>query len=213
MAYIFMDESGDLGFDFTKKRTSKYFVVTMLFSASKRPIEKVVKKTFLSLTPKVIQKHSGCLHATKEKPKTRIKLLQLLSNLDISVITIYLNKQKVYTRLQDEQHVLYNYVTNILLDRVYTKKLIPLDDPIYLIASQRETNKFLNLNFQTYLKKQVQHKHKLDIQIQITPAHSEKCLQAVDFVCWSMFRKIQYRDDSYAKYIQKIIVEESSLFG
>ena len=26
MAYIFMDESGDLGFNFKKKKTSKYFV-------------------------------------------------------------------------------------------------------------------------------------------------------------------------------------------
>jgi len=29
ISYIFLDESGDLGFDFTKKRTSKFFVVTM----------------------------------------------------------------------------------------------------------------------------------------------------------------------------------------
>ena len=28
VAYIFLDESGDLGFDFEKKRTTKYFVVT-----------------------------------------------------------------------------------------------------------------------------------------------------------------------------------------
>jgi L-asparaginase/Glu-tRNA(Gln) amidotransferase subunit D len=28
MAFIFMDESGDLGFDFNKKKTSKVFIIT-----------------------------------------------------------------------------------------------------------------------------------------------------------------------------------------
>ena len=40
MAYIFLDESGDLGFDFSKKRTSRYFIITCLFVSHKRPIEK-----------------------------------------------------------------------------------------------------------------------------------------------------------------------------
>lgn len=42
MAYIFLDESGDLGFDFIKKKTSKFFIVTCLFTESKTPIEKIV---------------------------------------------------------------------------------------------------------------------------------------------------------------------------
>jgi hypothetical protein len=28
MSYIFIDESGDLGFDFTKPKTSRYFLIT-----------------------------------------------------------------------------------------------------------------------------------------------------------------------------------------
>jgi hypothetical protein len=38
MAYIFLDESGDLGFNFKKKKTSKIFVVTCLFTENKKPI-------------------------------------------------------------------------------------------------------------------------------------------------------------------------------
>jgi hypothetical protein len=198
-----MDESGDLGFDFDKKATSKYFVVTLLFAPIKRPIEKVVKKTFNSLPSKVKQRHIGCLHAVKEKPKTRIKLLSLLSRQEISIITIYLNKKKVYTKLHDEKHVLYNYVTNILLDRLYSKKLIPINQPIKLIASQRETNKFLNQNFKHYLENQIKNHHRLTIEIAIKPSHADKCLQATDFACWAIYRKIEKRDESYANIIQK----------
>jgi len=31
MAYIFLDESGDLGFDLSKGKTSKYFVIIFLY--------------------------------------------------------------------------------------------------------------------------------------------------------------------------------------
>jgi len=52
MSYIFLDESGDLGFNFQKKKTSKFFIVTCLFTENKRPIEKVVRKTHLELRKK-----------------------------------------------------------------------------------------------------------------------------------------------------------------
>ncbi len=41
MAYVFLDESGDLGFNFKKKKTSKIFVVTCLFAENKKLIEKI----------------------------------------------------------------------------------------------------------------------------------------------------------------------------
>jgi hypothetical protein len=66
-------------------------------------------------------------------------------------MTIYLNKRKVYTKLQDEKQVLYNYVTNILLDRIYSKRLVAGKNKTTIVASRRETNRYLNENFKTYL--------------------------------------------------------------
>jgi hypothetical protein len=212
MAYIFLDESGDLGFSFSKKKTSQYFIVTFLFVKEKGPIEKIVKKIFEGFTKKEIKFHHGVLHCFRETPKTRIKLLEALTEKDISIISIYLNKRKVYTRLQDEKHVLYNYITNILLDRVYTKKLIPLKMPIKLIASKRETNKFLNENFKMYLEGQLENTHKIKINVEIKSPHEEKCLQVIDFICWSIFRWREHGDESYRNIIKKKIVEESPLF-
>lgn len=212
MAYIYLDESGDLGFDFTKARTTKYFIVTFLFAVEKKPIDNSVKKIFRGFPPKQIKVHPGVLHAVKESPKTRQKLLNELARLDISILSIYLNKAKVYTKLQDEKQVLYNFVTNILLDRIMTKKLIPTKDPITLVASRRETNKFLNDNFKNYLETQVKTNHKLKIQIEIKTPSQEKGLQAVDFASWAIFRKREYDDESYFNIIKGKIVEESPLF-
>jgi len=212
MAYIFLDESGNLGFDFTKKKTSNNFVITLMFVKRKENIEKAVKKIFKAFTKKEREFHRGVLHAYKETPKTRTKLLRMLNEKDISVITICLNKKKVHTRLQETKHALYNYVTDILLDRIYTKKLIPIDQPIALIASRRETNKFLNDNFKSYLKRQMQENHKLDIKIEISTPQDEKCLQAVDMISWTIFRFKEHGDSTYYKFIKQKITEDNPLF-
>jgi len=214
MAYIFLDESGDLGFDFTKKKTSKFFVITFLFAKDKRVVERMVKKVFKGFSKLEVKNHHGVLHAYKEAPRTRQKLLNMVrKNNTSNVIVIYLNKRKVYSKLQDEKQILYNYVTNILLDRVCTKKLIPIDEKISLVASRRETNKFLNQNFTAYLKTKVRNNHKLDIDIEIKSPTQEKSLQVVDMLSWSVFRKYEHGDESYYNIIKPDIIEENSLFG
>ncbi len=208
-----MDESGDLGFDFNKRHTSQFFVITFLFVPhNKRRIEKIIKKIHQGLNKKYKRK-SGVLHAVKEKPITRKRLLRFIAKENCQIMTIYLNKKKVFTRLQEEKQILYNYVTNILLDRIYSKKMISSNLPIHLIASKRETNKFLNLNFKSYLIKQVNYRHKSPISIQIATPFQEKALQAVDFISWSIFRKYERKDATYYNIIKSKIIEENSLFG
>lgn len=212
MAYIFLDESGDLGFDFSKKKTSKFFVVTFLFIKNKHPIERLIKNIFKRFTPLERKFHQGCLHCFKETPKVRASVLNIINEKDVSIVAIYLNKNKVYTKLQNEKHVLYNYVSNILLDRVFTQKLIPTDETINLIASKRETNKFLNENFKNYLETQVANNHKLKIKIEIMRPCDEKCLQVVDFASWAIFRKLEYADESYHNQIKSKITNLSPIF-
>jgi len=211
MSYIFLDESGDLGFDFTKKGTTNYFLITFLFCENKRPIEKCVKNAYATLRKKH-KKRGKILHAYTENPVTRQRLLRCISNKECSILTVYLNKNKVYTKLQEEKSVLYNYVTNILLDRIFTKKLIPIDDKVVLTASKRETSIFLNENFKSYLKDKALNIHQVDLRVEVKTPFEDKVLQAVDFVSWSIFRKYEYRDEAYYEIIRKKIAEENPLF-
>jgi hypothetical protein len=214
MAHIYMDESGCLGFDFTKRGTSRHFVITFLFSTQKRRLDKIVKKTFQSMPARVRRAHNGVLHCNNEKPALRMKVLQLLAAEETaSIMAIRLNKEKVYASLQNEKTVLYNYVTNILLDRIFTRKLVPLDEPLHLIASRRETNKFLNHNFQAYLEQQTTKNHKLALDVSILPPHAEKGLQVVDFASWAIFRSYERGDSSYYDVIRNKVAEDKSLFG
>ncbi len=209
--YIFLDESGDLGFS-PSKRSSKYFVISILFIKDKRPLEKIAKKVHGMLRKKVKRLSGGVLHCYKEKPATRKRLLQYIAKQDCKIMTIWLDKSKVYTKLKNEKHLLYNYVVNILLDRIMTRKYLNLKNPIVLVASKRETSKFLNANFKEYLELQIKRNHKAQLSVEIKTPSEEKSLQVVDFVAWSMFRKYESGESSYSEIIQKKIVEERGLF-
>lgn len=213
MAYIFMDESGCLGFDFEKKKTSKNFIITFLLTKNKNILDKIVSKTFQAIPPKKRKTHAGTLHCNKEDNKTRTKLFTLLQGKDIAVMIISLNKQRVYSRLQDEKTILYNYVTNILLDRIARKNLLPISEKINLIASRRETNRFLNDNFKYYLETQNTATRQILLDVTIKTPSSEKGLQVVDFISWAIFRKYEHKEDYFYNMIKDFIKEENSLFG
>lgn len=209
MPYVLIDESGDLGFNFKKKGTSRFFVVTMLFASDLKVVHRIVKKVHRDLWH-IDKKLKGVLHAANERPLTRKKLLKKLSASDCKVMAIILNKQKVFTKLQNEKPVLYNYVANILLDRLM-KKQVKGGRAITIIASKRETNKFLNQNFRSYLKQQVNRRHKISIEVLIKTPYEEKTLQVVDFASWAVFRKHEHGDSLYSNLIAGI-TEESTLF-
>ncbi len=209
MTYILLDESGDLGFS---KKSSKYFLVTVLTITEKKHLEKLVKKVHSQLRKHVKRIGGGNLHAHKEKPETRKKLLTLLSAQSCSAMLIVLNKSHVYSQLRKKKHLLYNYVTNMLLDRIISKKLLVINNPIQLIAAKRETNLYLNANFKQYLESQIRSNHHVDITIKIATPSEEKSLQAVDFVSWACYRKYEYGDEEYYNLTSNIIVEENSLY-
>jgi len=212
MPSIFLDESGDLGFDLTKKGSSRFFIVTVMFvSGSTRPIEKVVSKTHAYLQA-AKGDHPGVLHAVHESPAVRKYLLKLLRGKGCKLMAIILNKSKVFTKLHEEKPVLYNFVTNILLDRIFSRHIVSIDGKINLIASKRETNKFLNENFKSYLEEQISQRHRRELQVSIQTPAQHKALQAVDFASWAIFRKHEKGDAEYYKLIEDLIVEESLLF-
>jgi hypothetical protein len=220
MSYIFLDESGDLGFKLQnnsahalndKGFSSNYFLITLVFTSNVRKIEKVVGRVHAGLKKSHKAKRPA-LHAYQESPTTVVRMLTLLAKTDIKVMTIYLNKHKVYTKLKEEKNVLYNYVTNILLDRIYSKGILPRTDGIALIASQKDTSKFLINNFKQYLADSVERNHKLKINVEVRSPYREKSLQAVDFVSWAIFRKYEFGDEYFYDMIKGNIFEENGLF-
>ena len=201
MVFIFMDESGDLGFDFTKQKTSAYFIITFLLLIHKRPAEKIIKHFFRKLSLKKRKSKKGCLHSHKENHQTRIDILSELLNKELKIISIILDKKISHKNSYRKKHSLYNIVTVELLNKAYDKKLIDRERKVNLIASRRETNKYLNEGFKILVEN-------LNITVEIKTPSEEKCLQLVDFVSWAIFRQHEFGDNRYYDLIKNIIEEE-----
>ncbi|TSC84443.1 MAG: hypothetical protein G01um101417_249 [Parcubacteria group bacterium Gr01-1014_17] len=209
MAYIFLDESGDLGF---KKKSSKWFIFTIAMTQDARALERVVKRVWRTLKKKY--KRLGELHASHEKDITRKRVLQQLGGVpDLKVLCVILNKQKVYVDLQNQKNYLYNYTANVLLDRLHNKEILVPKEPLHVFIDAKDTKKHLKENFVRYLSDSIKKRRDGTFTVELHSSHENKSLQAVDFISWAIFRKYERGDYGYYEIIKHKIVEEKLLFS
>lgn len=208
MAYIYMDESGDLGFDITKWRTSKFFVITFLITKDEKTPNIIMKKSFNWMKHKKIKIKWWVFHAFSHLESTIQKVLNIAIEYDISIMTLVLDKRKVYSHTNSEKHVFYNIIVNKLLDAVINKNLVSdKDEIIHFIASRRETSKTLNEQFVNYLKNK--HKDQPNIIFEIKTPHQSKGLQLVDTISFSIYKKYENNNsDFYVIFEKKIKIED-----
>lgn len=208
MAHIFLDESGDLGFS---KRSSKWFLFTLVVINDPLLLERVIKKARKSLKKK--HKHIFSeLHAYHCDDITRTRVLRALAELDIAVVTTLLNKEKVYVDLQNQKNYLYNYTANIILDRLMNSKLIDGEHHVSLVVDRKDTKKNLRNNFIAYITEGVSKKREGSFAMSLAASHDEKGLQAVDFISWAIFRKYEKGDFEFYEIIKNKIIDERLLF-
>ncbi len=127
--FIFLDEAGDLGFDFSKGGTSKTFTITLLICHYKNTliaIGKAVKRTLKNKINKkkkkkrLVQELKG--NATSHEVKRYF--IKQMPNDGWEVFTIVLNKARVNPCLQTTKgkSKLYNFLTKELLSTLNKKK-------------------------------------------------------------------------------------------
>lgn len=207
--YIFLDESGDLGFS---EKSSKWFLFTLVVIDDPRKLERVIKKVRRSLKKKHKHEFSE-LHAYHADDITRKRLLKSLSELDISIITTILNKSKVHIDLRNQKNYLYNYTANIILDRMINKQLIDGGQHISLIVDRKDTKRHLRENFISYITEAMNSRRSGKFKMTLAASHDEKGLQAVDFISWAIFRKYEKGDFDFYEIIKDKIIEEKLLFS
>ncbi|OHB20715.1 MAG: hypothetical protein A2666_01640 [Parcubacteria group bacterium RIFCSPHIGHO2_01_FULL_47_10b] len=208
MAYIFLDESGDLGF---KESSSTWFLFTIAMTSDARALERVIKKVWRPLKKKY--KKLGELHASHEKDITRKRVLKQLSEVsDLKVLCVILNKKKVYVDLQNQKNYLYNYTANILLDRLHTKGMLHPKESVHLFVDRKDTKKRLRDNFISYLTSSMEKRRDGAFVLKLHSSYENKSLQAVDFISWALFRKYEHGDQEFYNIIKSKITDERLLF-
>jgi hypothetical protein len=190
--YLYVDESGDLGFDFFAKSPSKYFTVCLLLvrgSEDNRAILSAVKKTVRRKLP---PRDTAELKGARTSFEVKQYFYRLVQKIPFEIFALTLNKRRVYESLHGKKDRLYNFIARQVLDRV------PLMDATTRIdlTMDRCKNTSEMSDFNEYIVRQVQ--GRIDPRIPLTIAHrtshEHRGLQAVDLFSWGVFRSYERRD-------------------
>ncbi len=209
---IYLDESGDLGFNFKNKKTSRYIVIGLLVflnGAANTAMINAVKKTLKNKLPKNTLELKG-------------------SNLAFPIKKYFLkeiNKQKdwrLYAAIADKKSWVEHHVSNhhrepekkALYDEI-TKRLLSQLDFLEMtervdIVVDRSKNKdeisLFDKAIMVEIKKRVPKKTPLTITHR--SSHGAAGLQAVDIFCYGIWRKYEFSDFAwYKEFSDRIAVE------
>lgn len=192
MWYLYLDESGDLGFDFINKKPSKFFVITILAIQghdNNRKLFNGVKKTIRrKLNPKGKRKRIVYeLKGTNTTTEIKNYFYDQIQNIDFRLYSIVLNKRRVYDYLTKDKPRVYNYVARLLLDK------IPIGDATTHInfTIDRSKSKPEIVDFNNYIQTHLKAKIRPTVPLYID--HQNSCknhgLQAVDMFSYGIFEK------------------------
>jgi hypothetical protein len=202
LAYIFLDESGDLGFDFTKE-SSTHFVITLLICEDKKVFDGF--KTAVKHTIKHKLNRQKKLNSQNELKSTRTLLavkkyfldnLRKQKNQAWYINSIILDKQELFKNLAiiPEQHRLYNLLSKVILEQV-SFPIKKGDHSVQLIVDSSKGKKQRAI-FNQYLKTNIELLLDIGVQFSINheKSHNNAGLQAVDLFCAGFSRKYSYND-------------------
>lgn len=212
MWFLYLDESGDLGFDFVNKKPSKFFTVTILAikgPLNNRLLTKAVKKT---LKRKLNRKK-----ATTEELKGARTIFEIkkyfynqIKDLKFAIYALTLNKKRVYERLTRDKERVYNYISRLVLDKIPFEKA---QVQVMLILDKSKSPKEIG-DFNQYIFRQL--KGRLDPKVPLDIKHENSRqyygLQAVDLFSWGIFRKYEKKDTAWFDiFTEKVAFEEQYL--
>lgn len=216
MWYLYMDESGDLGFDFVNKKPSKFFTISILVISGKdnnRKLINAVKKTLSrKLNPKSKRKRIVQeVKATNTTLEIKEYLYKQIKNVPFQIYSITLNKRKVYERLANNKSRVYNFIARKVLDQIplLNNNISSID----FIVDKSKT-KVEIADFNQYIKKQLEGKvdPKTPLNIIHECSHCYPGIQIADLFAHGIFQKYERKNsDWYQIFQEKISFDQQYL--
>lgn len=204
MWYLYLDESGDLGFDFVNKKPSKFFTVTILAvrGENNRKLTKAVK---ITLRRKFTKKQKvEELKGSKCSINVKKYFFNQVKDLKFALYAITLNKVKVFERLRQDKERVYNFIARQVLDQIPFSNA---DLRVEIIIDKSKTKKNI-AEFNKYILRQIKSKFDPKVPLDVYHLNSKLNLglQAVDIFCWGIFRKYERNDKEWYEIFREKIV-------
>lgn len=194
MWYLYLDESGDLGFDFVNKKPSKFFTVTILVLNSILNNRKLIKAVKITLRRKLNPPHKRKRIVQELKGRDTILdvkkyFYKKTKDIQFDLYTINLNKRRVYERLIKNKSRIYNFIARQVLDKIPFEKA---DTRIELIIDKSKSKPEI-AEFNEYIRRQLEARidPKTPLDIYHWLSNETPGLQAADMFCWGIFEKYE----------------------
>ncbi|ADC66474.1 conserved hypothetical protein [Ferroglobus placidus DSM 10642] len=199
MIYVFIDESGDLGF---KETSSRYYVIASVETKDESKIRDVFKKIRKKLGKK--KRDIPEFKFSKTNRKIKLLILSKLSELDLSFSAVVLRKESVYPHLRNKQQILHNYITGFIVE------VLPLHcrSKIQVVVDKFLSKESDVENFNRYLEYKIgkvcNNLGIIEPSITISHESSQRRpgLQAADFVAGAIFNRYERNVDDYYNLIK-----------
>ena len=192
--YIFLDESGDLGFNFAKAKTSRHFVISLLVCQNKQAQDGFRRAVERTLKNKLNHRKNSTRTVAELKgtgttfPIKQYFFRQLPAN-GWKIYSVTLNKLRVdeHLRTRAGKKKLYNFLARFILEKVH----FPEDVRQVSLVVDRCKNKEEIKDFNQYMANQLEALLPLNTRLEIDhlASHESAGLQAVDMFCWGIARK------------------------
>lgn len=210
MWYLYLDESGDLGFDFVNKKPSRFFTVCILATSQRESFLKIrqaVRKTIRRKLNKPKGNKIQELKGTNTALAVKCYFYQQIKDVTFGLYSMTLNKRRVYERLTYEKDRVYNFIARKVLDQIsFEKASFRVQVVIDKSKSKPEVVEFNNYIFQQ-LEGRLDPKVSMNIDHLIS--HQDAVLQATDLFAWGIFQKYERKNEEwYRVFKNKVLFDE-----
>lgn len=196
---IFLDESGDLGFNFEKKSSEK-FVVTLLVCDSTEVHKKITFAVRKTLKNKNKNNLITEIKGTRSDLKQKEYLYRHLPKTGWKIYTVVLHKKHVVPELTEQKNRLYNFLARFVIEKVDFSKI---NNSATLIIDKSKGKKEIQI-FNQYIIQHLEAKLPLKAKLHIHHEYSYTFagLQVVDSFSWGIFRKHERNDTTWYDYFK-----------
>lgn len=205
--FLYLDESGDLGFDFDNKHPSSYFVITILaaknFSVLKTAIRRTLNNKINHTKKKRVVNELKGSATTSDIKRYFYSLLRNYNDWFLHAIVLdkrYLIKKRPFITGKE---TIYNLLAKTILEEIET---INHATVVHLYVDKSKNPKEIE-TFDAYIQSNLAKSFLGEKILNIEHLNSEKNagLQAADMFCYGIARKYEHDDVSwYSLFMDRI---------
>lgn len=219
---VYVDESGDLGFN---TKSSKCFTIAYVFTVNRYPFaeNKIVSRTLkdVNIKNKNHKKKISEFKFSNDSDNTRMKFLCKIKDMDIVIGIISISKTSVREYLKEDRNYLYNYLVGDTIIDILVNDYFKTFDPynrISFIIDRSLSPKAIKA-FNDYCEKKTSFKSlerskDMENNIYIKHENSQRVemLQVADYIAGAVQQKFE-RNNSIYYDVFKHKVKHTRLWG